>query len=159
MVRKTIPSDVPAVLAIIESSGQFDADALEHVKETLSSYFATGSEALWLTADDDEVVGVAYCVPEPVTNGTWNLLMLWTRQDRHGQGHGSALVKHVEEILEECGVRLLIVETSSLPDFAPARKFYDRCGFQQEARVKDFFADGDDKLIYSKRLLTANAKA
>jgi ribosomal protein S18 acetylase RimI-like enzyme len=152
MIRKTKPDDSPALLTMIESSGQFDAGGLEHVKATLEAYLAGTSEDLWFTAEEGEPVGVAYCAPEPVTNGTWNLLMLWTRQDKHRQGYGSALVKHVEDALRERGVRLLIVETSSLDDFAPARNFYERCGFQQEARVKNFFAQGDDKLIYTKPL-------
>jgi ribosomal protein S18 acetylase RimI-like enzyme len=153
MIRKTIPDDSSALLAILESSGQFDANSLEQVKATLASYLDGTSENLWFTADDGEPVGVAYCAPEPVTDGTWNLLLLWTRPDRHRQGHGSALFSQVENVLRERGVRLLIVETSGLDAFEPARKFYDWCGFRQEARVRNFFAAGDDKLIYTKSLL------
>lgn len=156
MIRETIPDDSAALLAIIESSGQFDATSLAHVKETLAYYFEGTSEDLWFTADDGEPVGVAYCAPEPVTDGTWNLLMLWTRHDRHGHGHGSALVKHVEKVLTEREVRLLIVETSSLPEFERARAFYSRCGFAQEAQVRNFFAAGDDKIIYTKSLSAAS---
>lgn len=151
MIRATIAEDAPAILAIIE--GQFDAAGLEHVKATLDTHLTRGSKDLWFTALEDEPVGVAYCAPEPVTNGTWNLLMLWTRQDQHRKGYGSALVGQVEATLKERGVRLLIVETSGLDDFAPARSFYERCGFQQEARVRNFYAQGDDKLIYVKPLL------
>ena len=154
MIRETIQTDSDALLAIIESSGQFDENGLAHVKETLNDYFAGESEDLWFTADDGEPVGVAYCAPEPVTDGTWNLLMLWTRRDRNGQGHGSALVNHLEQILTEREARLLIVETSGLPDFENARNFYDKCGFTQEARIKNFFAVGDDKIVYTKMLKT-----
>ncbi len=152
MIRETINTDSDALLAIVESSGQFDENGLAHVKETLNSYLAGESDGLWLTADDGEPVGVAYCAPEPVTDGTWNLLMLWTRHDRNGQGHGSALISRVEEILVERGVRLLIVETSGLPDFENAQAFYSKCGFAQEARIKNFFAAGDDKIVYTKLL-------
>lgn len=152
MIRPTIQTDLEALLEIVRNSGQFDENGLAHVEETLNDYLAGESEDLWLTADDGEPVGVAYCAPEPVTDGTWNLLMLWTRRDREGQGHGSALVNHVEKILIERGVRLLIVETSGLPDFAPARAFYDKCGFTNEALIKNFFAAGDDKIVYTKSL-------
>lgn len=152
MIRETIQTDSEALLAIVRDSGQFDENGLSHVEETLNSYLAGESEDLWFTADDGKPVGVAYCAPEPVTDGTWNLLMLWTRRDRSGQGHGSALVSHVEKILNERGVRLLIVETSSLPDFAGARAFYDKNGFVQEARIRNFFAAGDDKIVYTKSL-------
>lgn len=152
MIRETIKADAEALLAIVRESGQFDENGLSHVKETLDAYLAGESEDLWFTADDGEPVGVAYCAPEPVTNGTWNLLMLWTRRDREGRGLGSALVSRVEKILIERSARLLIVESSSLPDFAGARSFYNKCGFTQEARVKNFFAAGDDTIIYTKSL-------
>lgn len=152
MIRETIKADSEAILAIVRDSEQFDENCLTHVEETLNNYLAGESDDLWFTADDGEPVGVAYCAPEPVTDGTWNLLMLWTRRDRNGQGHGSALVSHVENILNERSVRLLIVETSSLPDFAGARAFYDKCGFTEEARIRNFFAAGDDKIVYTKSL-------
>lgn len=152
MIRETIQTDSEALLAIVKDSGQFDENGLAHVNETLNNYLEGEGEDLWFTADDGEPVGVAYCAPEPVTDGTWNLLMLWTRSDRNGKGYGSALVNHVEKILNERGVRLLIVETSSLPDFAGARAFYDKCGFTHEARISNFFAVGDDKIIYTKSL-------
>ncbi len=154
MIRETTNTDSDALLAIVKSSGQFDENALAHVKETLTGYLAGESEDLWFTADDGEPIEVAYCAPEPVTDGTWNLLMLWTRHDRNGQGHGSALVSRVEQVLTERDARLLIVETSGLPDFEDARNFYSKCGFTQEARIKNFFAAGDDKIIYTKLLQT-----
>lgn len=156
MIRDTQASDTDAILAIIEDSGQFDADGIAHVRSTLERHLAHESGALWLTADDGEPVGIAYCAPEVVANGTWNLLMLWTRQDRHGRGHGAALVSRVEDQLRQRGARLLIVETSGLPAFALARAFYAKCGFLHEARIKNFFAAGDDKLILTKSL-AANA--
>jgi GNAT superfamily N-acetyltransferase len=152
MIRKTQPEDSTSLLALIKESGQFDDNGLEHVKDTLHNYLRGTTDDLWFTADDGEPVGVAYCAPEPVTDGTWNLLLLWIRQDRHAQGYGSALVAQIEQALKERSVRLLIVETSGLDAFESARKFYERCEFKQEARVKDFFAAGDDKLIYTKSL-------
>ncbi|NJL83876.1 MAG: GNAT family N-acetyltransferase [Chloroflexaceae bacterium] len=93
---------------------------------------------------------MAYCAPEPVTSGTWNLLMLWIKEEKHKQGYGSALVAHVEKSLVDRGGRLLIVETSGLPEFESARIFYNKVGFTQEAKIKDFFTAGEDKLIYTK---------
>jgi ribosomal protein S18 acetylase RimI-like enzyme len=150
MIRETTSSDKRALLQIVSNSGQFDADGLAHVEATLDTHFTEGSEALWLTADEGEPVGVAYCNPEPVTSGTWNLLMLWTRKDRERQGIGAALVTENEKRLRALGARLLIVETSGLPEFEAARAFYTKCGFFHEATIKDFFAAGDHKLVYTK---------
>jgi ribosomal protein S18 acetylase RimI-like enzyme len=156
VIRETQARDTDAILAIVEDCGQFDADSIAHVRSTLEQHLAGDSGALWLTADDGEPVGVAYCAPEVVASGTWNLLMLWTRQDRHGRGHGAALVRRVEEQLRQRSARLLIVETSGLAAFAPARAFYAKCGFLHEAQIANFFSAGDDKLILTKSL-AANA--
>ena len=157
MIRPTAKTDFEALLAIIKESGQFDYEGLAHVRDTLERHLTEKGDGLWFTADDGEPVGVAYCMPEPVTSGTWNLVMLWTRSDRSGQGHGAALVHHLEKELAARNARLLIVETSGLAAFEPARRFYGKCGFVHEATIRSFFADGDDKLVYIKQMLTRDA--
>ena len=152
MIRDTLGTDKEILLDIIKDSGQFDEAGLAHVEQTLERHLSDGSDALWFTADDGEPIGVAYCAPELVTSGTWNLLMLWLRKDREGQGHGTELISHVEKSLDGLSARLLIVETSGTPDFETARAFYSRCGFTLEARIQDFFEVGDDKLIYTKSI-------
>ena len=152
MIRPTTRADRDAILALAEASGQFDADGLAQVRNALDSHLAGQDDGIWMTADDGEPIGVAYCAPEPVTSGTWNLLMLWMRDDRHGRGHGTALVQQVERTLGAHEARLLIVETSALPAFAPARSFYVKCGFEHEATIKDFFAAGDHKMVFTKTL-------
>jgi ribosomal protein S18 acetylase RimI-like enzyme len=156
MIRNTERSDARAIMSIVGQSGQFDEESLAHIEQTLENHLMGHSDAIWLTADDGEPVGVAYCAPEPVASGVWNLLMLWTRSDRYGQGHGTALVSEMESQLRERTARLLIVETSGLPAFAPARAFYEKCGFKHEAIIKNYFAHGDDKLVFTKPLMPEN---
>ena len=150
MIVRTTREHREPLLAIIEASGQFDTDGLAHVRSTLEAYFENPEEAIWLSALDQEPVGVAYCAPEPVTSGTWNLLMLWMKDGFEGQGFGKALVDEVERELKSRHARLLIVETSHLPEFEKARVFYERYGFKREAEVANFFAEGDNKVIYTK---------
>jgi ribosomal protein S18 acetylase RimI-like enzyme len=47
--------------------------------------------------------------------------------------------------------RLLIIETSSLPRYEAARQLYCRHHYREVARIPDFYADGDDRVIYAKR--------
>jgi len=157
MIRQTLKEDSGAILQMIGDSGQFDEEGLAHVQQILTKYLAGESHEIWLTADDAEPVGVAYCAPEAVAPGVWNLLMLWTRPDRHSRGHGTALLQEVERLLRERKARLLIVETSSLPDFVPARKFYANYGFVHEATIKNYFAEGDDKLVFTKTIAASAA--
>jgi ribosomal protein S18 acetylase RimI-like enzyme len=150
MIRPTRREDSAAILEMIREGGQFDDAGLAHVGQVLASHLAGERDEIWLTADDADPVGVAYCAPEVVAPDVWNLLMLWTRPDRHGTGIGRELVAEVERLVRDRRARLLIVETSSLLYFAPARKFYDKCGFTLEASISNYFAPGDDKLIYTK---------
>ena len=78
--------------------------------------------------------------------------MLLVNPDHQGQGYGRALMNYIEQTLLERGERLLIVETSSLDDFESARRFYSKCGYNEEARIRDFYAEGDDKIVFSKTL-------
>jgi ribosomal protein S18 acetylase RimI-like enzyme len=150
MIRHTKATDTEAIMRMVADSGQFDDEGQGYVRETLENHLAGDSDEIWLTADDGESIGVAYCAPEPVASGAWNLQMLWTRADRNRAGHGGSLVKHLEAELRNRNARLLIVETSGLPDFAAARAFYVKCGFIHEATIRNFFAVGDDKLVFTK---------
>lgn len=152
MIRSSTPLDKPSILEMIEASGHFDSDAVQFVQNQLEHHFDIGGRGIWLTADDGEVVGVAHCNPEPLADGTWNLLMLWTKPGKHRQGYGTALVRHVVDHLKTEGARLLIVETSGVEAFEQARAFYAKCGFQLEARIHNFFAVGDDKLVFTMAL-------
>jgi hypothetical protein len=46
---------------------------------------------------------------------------------------------------------MLIVETSSRSDYTATRAFYERRGYREAARVRDFYAPGDDRIIFVKR--------
>ena len=65
MIRTTEKTDTTAILGIVKKSGQFDADGIAHVQDTFAQHLASKGD-IWLTADDGEPVGVAYCRPEPV---------------------------------------------------------------------------------------------
>jgi GNAT superfamily N-acetyltransferase len=70
-----------------------------------------GGEGFWLTDDDDGPVGMAYCEPERMTAGTWNLQLIMIQGDRQGQGRGTQLLRAVEQAVMTRQGRMLIVET------------------------------------------------
>lgn len=97
--------------------------------------------------------GVAYCVPEVMTDGTWNLLLIAIRPGHRGSGRGKALSQEVESLAKAGGGRILLVETSATEGFQATRKFYTGAGYTEEARIRDFYFAGHDKVIYRKSLL------
>lgn len=111
--------------------------------------FSATSGATWLVADDATgVLGFAYCEPERMTVGTYNLLAIAVDPDRQGVGVGQQLVSALLDRLRDTNGRLLLVETSSLPEYARTRRFYIQLGFDREAVVREFYAAGEDKVVF-----------
>ena len=46
---------------------------------------------------------------------------------------------------------MLVVETSSRSDYAPKRRFHEPRAYTEAARVREFYAPGDDRIILTKR--------
>ena len=109
--------------------------------------------------EGDQLVGYACFGPTPATEGTYDLYWLAVDPAVQGRGIGRALVRDVEEKLIGRGGRLLVVETSSRPDYAGTRQFYVRSGYTEAARVRDFYAPADDRILLTTRLTTRDGGA
>jgi ribosomal protein S18 acetylase RimI-like enzyme len=155
MIRSITPDDAAAVAALAVAAELFPPEEVGFVEEVLTSFFTAGSTdgRTWLVDDvDGELVGTAYYEPVTATDRTWELLMIGVRRDRHRRGRGTALLRQVEEDLRSRGQRLLLIETSALPAFDRARAFYAASGYEEEARVRDYYATGDDMVLFRRAL-------
>ena len=150
-IRPIATEDLPALKAVIEASELFPSEMLD---EMMSDYFANDeSKDIWLTSTvADRPVAISYCAPEKMTEGTWNLYLIAVHPDNRGKGIGTAMVQHIEQMLSVRGERILLVETSGLEDFAKTRSFYQRCGYEEEARIREFYQAGEDKIVFRKSL-------
>ncbi|WP_431221682.1 GNAT family N-acetyltransferase [Serratia sp. L9] len=151
-IRPVESSDVGPLLNMLKVSGQFDEEGLMHVRGMLENYLSGNSEELWFSAEQQGLAGIAYCAPEIMTNNVWNLLMLWINPSHQRQGVGQALINKVENELRHKHARLLLVETSSQIEFSAARAFYSKQGFINEARIGNYYAIDEDKLIFTKNM-------
>ena len=104
--------------------------------------------------DGEQLLGYACTGPTPATVGTFDLYWLAVDRSVQGQGIGKTLVHEVERDLRDRGARMLLVETSSRPDYSNTRAFYARCGYTEAARIKDFYAPADDRIMLTTRLTT-----
>lgn len=119
----------------------------------ITGYFAGEEEAgRWLVHDDSKPTALIYYAPERMTEGTYNALLLAVSPERQGQGVGADLMAAAEQALKRQGGRILLVETSSLPEFEGARHFYEKIGYKQEAKIREFYAAGEDKIVFRKAL-------
>lgn len=154
MIRSAKPDDKKAIMAIADAIGLFEAQELEELSNMLAEYFDSSldSDRFWITYDDGEPVGVAYYAPEPYAYGTWNLYFIAVHPKRQGEGLGGKLLHYVEQTLTAQSERILLVETSGLPNFELTRAFYRKHGYEEEARIREFYKAGDDKIIFRKAL-------
>lgn len=104
--------------------------------------------------DGDRLVGYVCVGPTPATEGTFDLYWLAVDPAAQGEGVGRSLMTDVEDRLRARGARLILVETSSRPDYARTRDFYARCGYVESARIRDFYAPADDRIMLTTRLTT-----
>ena len=149
-IRPVRRDDVAALRNLIDATGLFPGEMLNGMVEPFLAGETNGD--IWLTYDDGAPVAVAYHAPERMTSGTVNLLLIAVHPARQGKGVGTALMMHVETELVHSGQRVLLVETSSLPTFARTRQFYAGLGYDEEARIREFYSAGEDKIIFRKAL-------
>ncbi len=90
--------------------------------------------------------------PHSLTEGIYDIYWIAVAPEAQHRGIGRALLQEAEEEIAARGGRKVLIETSSSPLYASACALYAHCGYQVEAVVHDFYQDGDDLLIFSKRL-------
>ena len=150
-IRPIIPEDLPALKIAIDANELFPSAMLD---EMTSDYFNnSNSNDLWFTYDEEKPIAIAYCGLEKMTEGTWNLFLIAVHPHRQRMGHGTALLRHIEQTLTKRGERLLLVEPSGLDTYEDTRKFYRQCEYQQEARIREFYQAGEDKIVFRKSLI------
>ena len=149
-IRPLERGDLQRVSRLVELNDMFPPDMLDDMVAPLLD----GDHAphRWIVSVGKDVEGVAYYVPEQLTEGTWNVLMICVDPACHGSGIGAALMRSIEAELTQEKVRVLLVETSGLPEFERTRGFYDMLGYEREARIRDYYAAGDDKIVFRKAL-------
>ena len=157
MIRLATPEDSVFVSAVGVASGMFSEHETSITDGMMAGYFSGNREAGHLCLIDEqedsgERVAMAYIEPVRATDGTFELLMIAVDPGHQGNGRGTALVRYIERWLAEQGQRLILVQTSGGDTYARTRSFYSKCGYQQAARVQDYYATGVDMVMFRKAL-------
>ena len=150
-IRPATSSDIPALQLVLDGTGLFPSGMLP---EMIAGHLAgRATEEVWLTCErDGTAAGFCYAAPEKLTDGTWNMLALAVLPAWQGKGVGSDIVRDLEKSLREAGHRVLIADTSGTSEYERTRAFYRKNGYAEEARIRDFWAAGNDKVVFWKSL-------
>jgi GNAT superfamily N-acetyltransferase len=147
-------ADSHAILEIARDIKLFDTGDVETIQELWSEFLNLGENKSWYhflaARKSNAVVGFACFGRRPLTLGTFDLYWIAVDQNHHREGIGEFLLKHVEDRVQADGGHLLIAETAGKPSYEPTRRFYLGRGYELEARVRDFYAIGDDLFIFTR---------
>jgi len=162
-IRPLRRDDRASIERILRQTQVFLEMEVQCALELLEVYLNdAGQKDYWLAGavdQADQPVGYVCYGPTPMTAGTYDLYWIAVDPAWHGRGAGSLLIEFVEQQVCQPALmdtaaepaRMLIIETSSLPRYESARRLYQRHHYREVARMPDFYADGDDSIIYAKR--------
>ncbi len=156
MVRPMTSVDRERVMEIIRATRFFVPDEIKVAEELIDIYLSQPEQQDYqiVVAEDEngKVAGYMTYGPTPLTEGTWDLYWIAVSPEVQGQGYGQLLVRYLENEVKKKGGRLVMIETSSQPKYLPTRKFYEKLGYREMARIPDFYRPGDDRVIFGKYL-------
>jgi D-alanine-D-alanine ligase len=152
---RPVPADVPALRRLVASTRVFDraeqAIALELLEERLA-HGAKSGYAFILAERDRELLGYAAWGRDPLTRRSFDLYWIVIAPAAQGQGLGRALLERVERAVAGRGGGNVYIETSSRKVYARSRRFYRSAGYRRVARLRDFYAPRDHKLMFCKEI-------
>ena len=150
--------DRQAVKTLVSATGFFnpeeEAIAVELVDEALARGRASGYEFIFADAADGSGALLGYSCFGPIDNrpDAFDLYWIAVSPDLQRQGMGRQLIDESERRIHAAGGREIFIDTSGRAQYQPTRDFYERMGYQVDDVVTDFYAPGDDKVIYRKAL-------
>jgi len=149
------PSDAEIIHEIVSSSGFFSPAEIDIALELLHERIAKGESSgyYFLFAEvEGNVIGYACFGPIPCTLTSFDLYWIAVSPDLRGSGAGGKIIAEAEAEIRRMGGTRIYVETSSRELYLPTRGFYSKCGYEEEAVFKDFYAPGDNKVVLLKVL-------
>ena len=157
MIRPMESRDKAAVMALIEATNFFHAHEVIVAEELVDVYLGVPDQkdyqVIVIESAEGEVAGYLTYGPTPMAVGVYDLYWMAVDPQAQGQGYGRRLVEWLETYVKAEHGRLIIIETSSSGKYEPTRRFYLGLKYTEVARIPDYYQDGDDRVIYTKRMV------
>ena len=154
-ITESTIGEAEAIRSLARLEPLFTPDEAAVVEELLTDYLEREDHNgyFFLSATHDgELIGFTCYGPTPMTQGTFDLYWIAVASAWKGKGVGRELMSAVDERVRALNGRLLVLDTSGRADYAGTRAFYERLGFHRTGTIPDFYAEGDDLVIYTRLL-------
>jgi ribosomal protein S18 acetylase RimI-like enzyme len=150
-----IAGDCERVRDLVASSRFFSTHEIDVaaglVEERLCKGLQSGYHFLF-AEDRRHLLGYTCYGPIACTKDRFDLYWIVVQPQLRGMGLGRRLLIETETLIREMSGERIYVETSSREQYSLTRGFYVSCGYELCAALKDFYSEGDDKIIYMKIL-------
>ena len=139
---------------ISRETPEFEPAEVPVAEEVLGAYLVSpGEDYQALVAEENGVVVGYICFGDiPLTVAAWDIYWLAVWSGWRGRGVGRALLAEAEGRIKQGGGYLVLIETSSKPNYLLTRRFYRKNGYSEASRIKDFYAPGDHRVTFAKRI-------
>ena len=147
--------DPEHIQSIVSSAGFFNEEeiifAVELVNDKLKKWAQSAYHFLFLEQDGQLLAYACYGKIDGTQN-SYDLYWIATHQDTRGKGAWTFLIQETEKQIAQYGPCNIYAETAGKELYAHTRNFYLKNWYIAEAVIKDFYAPGDDKIIFSKKI-------
>ena len=144
-----------AVMRILQDTPEFLPPEVIIAEELIDAFLEdteTSGYYIYIAEIDGEIAGYICYGNTPLTEATWDIYWVAVAHDKRGSGVGRILMKHAEDDIKKMHGKLIMVETSGKPEYNKTRRFYDTLNYQRVCQIPDYYAPGDDLVLFSKRL-------
>ncbi len=154
-IRRARPSDRAAVMSMLAETNSFRPNELLTAREVFDDAIAKGPKGdyqSFVAEEKRNTIGWLCFGPTPCTLGTFDIYWVVVHPQNQKCGIGSLLMQYAENLIKKRSGRMIVVDTSGSPRYLSARRFYRSNGYRRAAGLKNFYAPGDDKIIFAKYL-------
>jgi aminoglycoside 6'-N-acetyltransferase I len=153
MIRSIKPSDVEGLEKLLKKIPNFNEAevkvAMELIEITVNNPDQTDYN-IFVYEEDGKILGYHCTGKRPLTDAVYDLYWIVADPEHSGKGIGKNLLEHAENFVKERKGRWILAETSSKDSYLSTQSFYLRNNYTILSEIKDFYAVGDNLLIFGK---------
>ncbi|MFN3873106.1 MAG: GNAT family N-acetyltransferase [Ignavibacterium sp.] len=153
MIRSIKPSDVEGLEKLLKKIPNFNEAevkvAMELIEITINNPDQTDYN-IFVYEEDGKILGYHCTGKRPLTDAVYDLYWIVADPEHSGKGIGKNLLEHAENFVKERNGRWILAETSSKESYLSTQSFYLRNNYSIISEIKDFYAVGDNLLIFGK---------
>ncbi len=147
-------ADQGAVEELLRSTGFFYGNEIEIARELVEARLhqgqASGYEFL-MAEHKGRLIGYGCFGPIPLTSHRFDIYWLAVAKDWQNQTIGRQLLIRMEQMIKADKGEIIFIETAGRALYEPTRQFYLRQGYTEVARIPDYYADQDDRVVFMKK--------